>query len=119
MVEAQQVQDGGVQVVDVDLVLDGVPAEVVGGSESHAALDAAAGQPHRKPERVMFPAVVALARRRPAEFAAPQDQRVIQQAARLEVGEQGGDRLIDGGAVAWADAPSSRRDGPRRCSPAR
>ena len=30
VVEAEQVQDRGVQVVDVDLVLDGVEAEVVG-----------------------------------------------------------------------------------------
>ena len=30
VVEAEQVQDRGVQVVDVDLVLDGVEAELVG-----------------------------------------------------------------------------------------
>ena len=32
VVDAQQVQDRGVQVVDVDAVLDGVHAELVGGA---------------------------------------------------------------------------------------
>ena len=34
------------QVVDVDAVLDGVPAEFVGCAVGHAAANAAAGQPH-------------------------------------------------------------------------
>src|SRR3712207_6587087 len=40
MVEAEQVQDGGVQVVHVDLVLDRLEAELVGGAVDVAALDA-------------------------------------------------------------------------------
>ena len=43
VVDAHQVQDGGVQVVDVDFVVLGVPAEFVGGAVCHAAFDAAAG----------------------------------------------------------------------------
>ena len=38
VVEAQQVQDRGVQVVDVDLVLHGLEAELVGGAVDVAAL---------------------------------------------------------------------------------
>ena len=37
VVEAEQVQDRGVQVVDVDLVLDGGEAELVGGAVDVAA----------------------------------------------------------------------------------
>ena len=70
-----------VQVVDVDLVLGGVVAVLVGRAVPEAALDAAAGQPHREAVRVVVAAVVAaLGRRRPAELAAPQHQRVLQQA---------------------------------------
>ena len=45
VVDAEQVQHRGVQVVDVDDVLDGVVAELVGRAVGDAALDAAAGQP--------------------------------------------------------------------------
>src|SRR5262245_13718989 len=45
VVEAEQVQNRGVQVVDVDLVVNGAEAEGVAGAVRHAAPDAAAGQP--------------------------------------------------------------------------
>ena len=57
MVEAHQVQDRGVQVVDVDPVLDGLQAELVGRAVDHAALDAAAGQPHREAQAVVVAAL--------------------------------------------------------------
>ena len=40
VVDAQLVEHGGVQVADVDDVVDGVVAEVVGRAVGHAALDA-------------------------------------------------------------------------------
>ena len=46
------------QVVDVDAVLDGVEAELVGLAEGEARLDAAAGQPHREAVDVVVAAVV-------------------------------------------------------------
>jgi len=45
VVEAQKVEDRGVQVVDVDRFLDGLEAELVGGAMNVAALHAAACQP--------------------------------------------------------------------------
>ena len=39
---------------------------------------------------------------RAAELAAPDHQRVVEQAARLQVLEQPGDRLVDAGAAASA-----------------
>src|SRR5713101_2570278 len=48
VVDAQQVEHGGVQVVHRDDILDGVVAEVVGAAVRDAALDAAAGQPDGK-----------------------------------------------------------------------
>ena len=45
VVEAEQVQNGGVEVVDVDYFFDGFEAEFVGGAVDVAAFDAAAGHP--------------------------------------------------------------------------
>ena len=42
------------------------------------------------------------AHRRAAEFAAPDDQRVVQQAALLQVADQRGRRLVDLRAVTWS-----------------
>ncbi len=100
VIEAEEVQQRGVQVVDVDLVGDGSTAVVVGGAEAQAALDAAAGQPHRVTGAVVAAAVGAVLARSTAEFAAPQHQRVIQQAAQLQVGQEAGNRLVDGEAMA-------------------
>ena len=48
-VEAHLVQDGGVQVLDVEAVLHREVAEFVRLADADAALDAAAGAPHVKP----------------------------------------------------------------------
>src|SRR4029453_9634930 len=58
------------------------------------------GHPHRIAGGVVVAAVLVLGVRRTAELATPNDQRVLQHAAELEVVEQGGDRLVDGGTVA-------------------
>ena len=59
VIQAQQVQDRRVQVVDVDLVFDRVIAVVVGLAVGEARLDAAAGHPHRVAVRIVVAAVVA------------------------------------------------------------
>src|SRR5207249_4570388 len=87
-------EQGGVQVVNVDLVFGGEEAVVVGGAVREAAPDAAAGQPHRKALRIVVAAVAALGRRRAAELPAPPHQRVGEQAAGLQVAQQAGDRLV-------------------------
>ena len=45
VVQAQQVQNGGLQVVNVDGIFDDMEAEFIGGSQSHTLFDSAAGQP--------------------------------------------------------------------------
>lgn len=46
VIETHQVQHGGMQIMNVDLVLDGLEAELVCSSMDLAAFDSAAGQPH-------------------------------------------------------------------------
>ena len=89
MVEAQQVQDGGVQIVDVDLVLDGRVAEVVGRAVRLAALDAAAGHPGGEPARAVVAPLAVLAGRRAAELAGPDNQSLVEQPPALEVQQAG------------------------------
>src|SRR5215212_9736702 len=47
-VEAQLLQDGGVQVLDVERLLHGAAAELVGLADADTALDAASCRPHGK-----------------------------------------------------------------------
>ena len=63
VVEAEQVQDRGVQVVDADAVDDRLVADLVGLAVVDAALDAAAGQPDGEGVRVVVAAGAALLRR--------------------------------------------------------
>src|SRR5262245_22224869 len=50
VVHAEEVQHGGVQIVDLDFLVDDVVAVVVGGAVDGAAPDAAAGQPDGEAE---------------------------------------------------------------------
>src|SRR5688572_26902251 len=59
MIEAKEMKDRCVQVMDVDFVFSGVEAELVGFAESEAGFHAAAGQPHREAIRMMIASVVA------------------------------------------------------------
>ena len=93
VIQAQEVQDRGLQIVDVDRVFDDVKTQIVGGAIERARLDAAAGHPHRECLRVMIAAQatmenrVAFHHRRAAEFAAPNHERLIEQTALFEVAQ--------------------------------
>ena len=95
-VEAELVQDRRVQPLDVQAVLDGGAADLVGLADARAPLDAAAGHPHGEAEGVVVAAraLGVLGGRLAAELAAPDDQRLVEQAAALEVGDQPGDRPV-------------------------
>ena len=54
VVEAEQVQDGGLQVVNVNAPADAGVADLIGLAVCHSGFDAAAGQPHRKDIAVMI-----------------------------------------------------------------
>ena len=79
VVEAELIEDGGVEVVDADFVFDGFEAEIVGGSVGDAAFDAAAGEEGGERGRVVVAAAAELLEagvldhRRAAEFACYDD----------------------------------------------
>ena len=77
VVESDQVQNRGVQVMDVDLVLGDVKAELVGGTISCSRLHPSSGQPHRKGVRMMIPAS-SLSGWCAAKLATPNDECFIE-----------------------------------------
>src|SRR5947199_6381567 len=93
MVDSQAMQDRGLQVVDVDRVFNNVIAIIIRLSEGDAFLDATARHPDAEAARVMIAPVVgvrqfALAVNGSAELAAPDHQRVVEQAPLLQVQDQ-------------------------------
>ena len=98
MVEPHQGQQRGVQVGGVHSALDGVDAVLVGGAVAETVLDAGAGEPHRVAGDVVVAAVDALGGRHAAELAAEEHERLVEQAAPFEVGQQGGSRAGRPGA---------------------
>src|ERR1700722_14274317 len=82
VIEAEQMQNGGVQIMHVDFVLAGIEAKIIRSAEGDARLDAAARHPDAETIRMMItPVVAALHHRRAPEFAAPNHERLVQQPA--------------------------------------
>src|SRR5690349_6230063 len=93
VLDSEAMQDGGLQVVDVHRIFENVVAIIVGFADGQAALDSTAGHPNRKTPRMMIASVVgsrkfSLAVHRSAKFTRPDDQRVVQHAALLEVEDE-------------------------------
>src|SRR5438105_1545130 len=53
MIQPEQSQYGGVQVVQVDTILDGSQTDLVGRADGLAAFHAAAGHPYREAVRIV------------------------------------------------------------------
>ena len=94
MIEAHQVQNRGVQIVNMYSILDGAKAKLVGSAKGEAPFHASSGQPHREPVVIVVSAVdLPCIRsflgqfdgRRSPKFASPDDQGVFQHPALLEI----------------------------------
>ena len=100
VVDAKELENGGLEVVDVDRVFGDVEAEVVGLAEGDAGLDAAAGHPHGEGLGVVVATVAAFEggtgfyHGSASKFSAPDDQSVFEHAAFLEILDEGGTGLV-------------------------
>ena len=100
VVEAEQVHDGGLQIVHVDFVLHDGEAEFIGLAIADAVLHAAACEEDGIRVGKMIAALVhalggaAFAEWCAAEFAAPHDERVVEQTALLQLADERGDGLV-------------------------
>lgn len=95
MVESEEVENSGPEIVNSAGIFGGVIAEFVGGAVDMAAFDATAGHPDGKAVRVVVAAVIALGEGSAAEFSSPDDEGVFEEAAGLEVLDECGDGLAD------------------------
>ena len=72
------------------------PAEFVGRAEARAAFDAGAHHPAGEPVRIVIATGGAcLVGRHAAELGRPEHERIVQQAALLQIGQQCGGGLIE------------------------
>src|SRR5690349_11792029 len=100
VIETKQVKDGGVEIVERMDVLHRALAKFVGDSVADAALHSGASQPAGEAVGIVVPALRALLEERhAAELRAPDDERVFQQAALAEVGDQRRCGLVKDGGV--------------------
>ena len=80
VLQPQQVEDGGVEIVEMNFAIDRRRAAVVGAAVNVAAFGTAAGEPEGEAAGVVAGFVFAVAggEAGPAEFAAPHDERFIE-----------------------------------------
>ena len=84
-------QNGGVQVMDVDRILRDLEAEIVGGAVDHPGFNTASGQQVGKAVNIVVPAVMdrpeaaEIKNRCSAEFASDENQGFVEEAAFLQV----------------------------------
>ena len=77
VINTQQVQHGRMQIVYFDLVFDRLVTVFIGSPMHRATSNAAARQPKTEAEWIMVTPVTSLGEGRPAEFARPDDERVV------------------------------------------
>ena len=103
MIESQQAQNGGVQIVDMHFVLGGGETKFIRRAVDVAAAHAAARQPHAEAVMIMVASIDLagigagfgqLDRRSPPELATSNDQRILQHAALFQVLQQRANGLI-------------------------
>lgn len=102
VIEADELEKGGVEVAEVDGISGCEVAHVIGLAVGGAGFDPCASHPDGEGVRVVvaseeghFCAVAVLLHGSAAEFAAPDDEGVIHHASLFEIGEKGGDRFVD------------------------
>ena len=100
VIDAEAVQQRGVEIVDVDRIAGDVEAVVVRFAVGDTRTNASPGKPHCEAAAVVVAAVVfggwlPLSVDRATELTAPDDHRFVEQPASLEVRHEGRARLID------------------------
>lgn len=71
VIQAHQVQDRRVQVIDVHALVDAVVSKIVRHAVRDTALDSTTGHPHAKSMVVVLPSIAILSVRGSTELAAP------------------------------------------------
>ena len=101
MIETEAMQNGSVQVVNADSVLDDVKAQLISLPDYLSTLYSPTRHPHAETRRMV---IATLATRLvciadfdhwgSAKFASPNDQRCIQKSSLLQVFQEGSEGLV-------------------------
>src|SRR5258706_1782796 len=87
VIDTQETEHGGMQIMDVNRIFHGVVTQFVGAAIGHTAFDACAGHPDGESLDMVI-ATIALRHGSATKFTSPNDQRIFQHAAGLEVLQQ-------------------------------
>ena len=104
VVDPKQVENGGIQVANVNGILDDVVAEIIGGAVDDSTFDSGSCHPDAEAAWMVIAAIVgfgetALAIDRASEFAAPNNQGVVEHASHFQILNKSCTRLIDVAAL--------------------
>ena len=99
VVDAKEVEHGGVEVVDLHFVFDSFVSPFISRAVGDSGFYAAAREPSGEAEGVVVAAVPSLSERGSPEFAGPDDEGFFEEAEFFQVGDEGRNGLIDGFAV--------------------
>ena len=99
VVQAQEVQHGGMQVMRMDLVLHGLRTAFVGTCHRPPPPGSTTGHPESKAAVVMAASFFPISQRSTAKLTAPYQQCILEHIAILEVLDQRRDWLVDRLAV--------------------
>src|SRR6185369_10114444 len=97
VVDAENAAQARHEIGDGDRPLDNTAAGGIGRADDLSAADAAPNEDAGPRGGVMVAAAVAIDPRRAAEFAHPHDERVVEQSALFQVGDEGRHAAVEGG----------------------
>src|SRR5262245_34624749 len=104
VIDAELMQHRCLEVVNVHGIDHGVVGKVVGLAVAEPRPESAASHPHCETARMMVAPIIGgcefpLGVGGPAKFSSPDDEGVVQEAASLEIRDEGGARLVGLGAL--------------------
>ena len=85
VIETEQMQNGGMQVVHMDFVFYRLEAKLVGLSVGHSAFYSSSSEPHRETVMIVISSISIFRRRRSTELTSPYHQRIVQQSSLFQV----------------------------------
>jgi hypothetical protein len=96
VVNAEDVEHRGVEITHVHDIFNGEVAEIIGLAMTDSSANTPSSKPHAEGLDVVIAphAPLALIHRRAAKLATPDDERVVEHAAALEVREEGPGRTV-------------------------
>ena len=98
VIEAEEMQDGRLEIVGGHDIFDGAVADLIGGAVGHPPLDPASCKPDREALAVVIAtgggSRISFGNRQPADLSTPVDQGCVEQPALFEIFHKGRGRLV-------------------------